>query len=83
MDSSRVCHVLMQIAEPSTGREHEQYLYSSNREAIFNEEAKAESPIFDSFHNSSGSEAIAKITDITPTEFRNLYDILRVTIVAY
>ncbi len=43
-------------------------------------EADAESPVFDSFYNSGGSEAILKVCSFTPTEFRQLSDIFSASI---
>ncbi len=76
MASNRVQQVPMQFAERSAAREHDLLRYSSIREVDSDEEADAESPIFDSFYNSFGSEAIVKMIHFTPAEFRKLYDIL-------
>ncbi len=60
--------VLIQLAERSTDREHELLRYSSTREVKSDGEAGAESPIFDSFYSSGGSEAVVKmITSLQPS----------------
>ncbi len=82
MDSNRVNQFLTQLSERFTDRKHELLRFSSTREVESDEEAGAESPIFDSFYNSGGSEAIVKMTNFTPAEFRKLCDILHGTILA-
>ncbi len=82
MDSNRVNQVLTQLSERSTDLEHGLLRFSSTREVESDEEAGDESPIFDSFYNSGGSESIAKMIKFTPTEFRKLYSIPHGTIMA-
>ncbi len=82
MESSRVHDVLMQFAERSTDREHKLMRYSMTRKVESHDEADAESPIVDSFYNSGRSEAVVKMINFPPTEFRKLYDILHGIIVA-
>ncbi len=57
--------ILMQFAELSTYCKRELLRQSSRREDESDEEADNESPIFDSFYSSGGSEAVMKIINFT------------------
>lgn len=54
---------------------------SATRNADSDEEADAESPVFDEFFSVNGNESIMEMTNFTGVEFRKLYSLLASTIV--
>ena len=77
MNSARAEDALRLLGEIAAEREHELSNYPTTREQESDTEADEESPIFNSFYNSGGSESIMKMTNFTPNEFRTFYGTLQ------
>ena len=77
MNTSRAQDALRILSDVAAEREHKLIQFSASRADESDDEADAESPIFDSFYNVGGNESILKITNFTAPEFRKLYSILQ------
>ena len=74
MDRNAAASGLRLLCEALEDREREIGEYPTSHEEVSDDEADAESPVFDSFYSAGGSEGIMKMTNFTPSEFRSIWN---------
>ncbi len=81
MNAGRVGDALRILSEQAAEREHQLSAYPSTSREERDNDVDAPSPIFYSFYNSGGNDAILKMTNFAPFEFQKLYSIIQPQIV--
>ena len=80
MSTLRAAQTLELLNRATQQRENELLRHSSTPDAESDDDADAESPIFDQFYGVNRNSNIKEMTNFTAREFRNLYSILQRTI---